>query len=251
MLKYFKFIQMVEVAALALILGVVASPALFAQVPEYTKRVYYFYEMGNQIPLSDFNLGSDEMIRDKDGNGLGFSWVFKKGTNLRAELDFGYSKTIYQGQVEDGVEVTFVPQGGSGYSALSTSTNVVYDFNIEFDNPYVGVNFVFHHFRIGGGRILQSTKGDVQLYAEGFKIAAAEYETKNQLYGIAGFDLNLDWLFVGGYARMFEAPGLKVTYCNEVALGALACQRIRGATGNRNLRSNSFGEWILQVGILF
>ncbi len=223
----------------------------YAQLPEYNMRAYYFYEVGNQIPLSDFNLGSDEMIKDSDGNGLGFSWEFKRGDKLRAELDLGYSRTIYKGEVEDGVNVTFEPQTGSGYEILSSSKNVVYDFNVEFDNPYLGLSFVLYYFRFGLGRIMQSSTGDIKLYASRIKIAEAKYEAKNQLYGQIGFDLNLDWLYVGGYIRAFDSPSLKITYCNEDALGALACQRIKGATGNRNLRSNTFGEGVIHLGVLF
>ncbi len=237
---------------LVLVLSILMSINLFAELPDYEKRVYYFYEVGNQIPLSDFNLGSEETIRDQDGNGLGFSYVFKKGTNLLAEFDLGYSRTVYKGQVEDGVDVDFEPQEGSGIIFTSESTNVTYDFDLEFQNPYIGINFLFNFgLKIGGGRIIQSSSGDVHLYAEDILIAKAEYETKNQLYGLAGFEFNLDWLYVGGYIRAYEAPSLKITYCNEPALGALACSRIRGATGNRNLRSNAFGEGILQLGILF
>jgi hypothetical protein len=238
--------------SLIILLVILNSIDALAELPDYDKRVYYFYEVGNQIPLSDFNLGSDETIRDQDGNGLGFSYVFKKGKNLLAELDLGYSRTVYKGRVEDGVEVAFEPQTGSGYDILSSSTNVVYDFDLEFQNPYIGINFVFFFgLKIGGGRIIQSSSGDVILYAEDIKIAEAEYETKNQLYGQVGFEFNLDWLYVGGFVRAFEAPALKITYCNEVALGTLACSRIKGAAGNRNLRSNAFGEGVLQLGILF
>ena len=163
-----------------------------AEPSPYDVRIYYFYEVGNQIPLSDFALGSDELIKDNDGNGLGFSWVIREGNMLKLELDMGYSRTIYQGEVEDGVDVTFVPQTGSGLEALSQSKNVTYDFDLVFQNPYIGFNAVIGFFRIGGGRILQSVEGDVTLSAENIVIATAEYETKNQLYGQVGFDFIIE-----------------------------------------------------------
>ena len=128
---------------------------------------------------------------------------------------------------------------------------MVYDFDLIFQNPYIGFNVVIDYFRIGGGRIIQSVEGDVTLYAENIEIAKAEYETKNQLYGQIGLDFNLEGLYFGAFLRAFEAPSLKITSCNEQALGKLVCSRIRGATGNRNLRSNSFGEGILQFGMMF
>jgi hypothetical protein len=83
------------------------------------------------------------------------------------------------------------------------------------------------------------------------EIATARYTAKTQLYGQAGFNFNLDNLFFGFLIRAFEAPSLEITSCNTAALGETVCRRIRGATGNRNLRSNAFGEGILQVGLLF
>ncbi|MBT4087711.1 MAG: hypothetical protein HOE30_04375 [Deltaproteobacteria bacterium] len=222
-----------------------------AQAEDYSVRIYYFYEVFNQIQLSDFALGSNETIKDTDGNGLGLSWVIKEGKNLKLELDLGYSRTKYTGSVEDGVEVTFEPQIGSGFDVLSQSTNVVYDFDIEFQNPFIGFNFVLNHFRFGGGRIFQSSTGGVTLYASNIEIATAKYVTKTQLYGQAGFEFNLDSLHFGFLLRAFEAPTLQIINCNEAALGQTVCQRVQGATGNRNLRSNAFGEGILQIGFLF
>lgn len=221
------------------------------EVPDYSTRVYYFYEVGNQIQLSDFELGSDETIRDKDGNGIGFSWIIKRGKMVNLELDMGYSRTVYQGAVEDGVTVSFSPQSGSGYEALSSSTNVTYDFDVVFQNPYVGFNVVFPYFRIGGGRLFQSTSGDVTLTTEGVEIVKAEYSTRTQLYYHLGFYLWLDDLFFGASFRAFESPELNIKSCNEAALGTLVCNRIRGASGNRNLRSNSSGEGVLQFGMVF
>ncbi len=231
-------------------LGVLAINVA-AEIPSYSARIYYFYEVGNQIPLADFALGSTEMIRDKDGNGLGFSWVVREGNELKLELDFGYSQTVYRGEVEDGVNVTFVPQTGTGMEILSQSKNVTYDFDLVFQNPYIGFNVVVGYFRIGGGRIIQSVEGDVTLYAENIEIARAEYETKNQLYGQIGLDFILEGLYFGAFVRAFEAPSLKIISCNEAALGTLVCSRIQGATGNRNLRSNAFGEGVIHAGFMF
>lgn len=224
---------------------------LSAELPEYESSIYYLYEVGNEIKLSDFEMGSDEKIRDSDGNGVGFNWLLKKGEQVILELDAGYSRTIYKGQVEDGVEVTFTPQSGEGFDVLSGSKNVVYDFDLEFQNPYLGLNIGYENFRIGGGRIFQSSKGDVKIYAEDFEIVRAEYETGTQLYYQLGFELHLEDLFFKIFFRAFEAPALKITYCNEPALGALTCKRIEGATGNRNNRSTSYGEGLLEFGIYF
>lgn len=128
---------------------------------------------------------------------------------------------------------------------------MVYDFDLIFQNPYIGFNVVIDYFRIGGGKIIQSIDGDVTLYAENIEIAKAKYETKNQLYGLIGLDLNLEGLYFGALLRGFEAPSLKITSCNKEALGTLVCSLINGATGNRNLRSNSFGESVLQIGLMF
>lgn len=236
----------------AVLLLLTPLTAQAVNTPDYSTRLYYFYQVGNQIPLSDFELGSDETIRDKDGNGIGFSWIIKRGKVINLELDFGTSQTVYEGQVEDGVSITFVPQSGEGFDTLSSSTNVTYDFDVTFQNPYVGFNIVFPHFVIGGGRIFQTVTGDVKLSSKGFEeLVTAEYETGTQLYYHLGFFLWLDDLFFGASFRAFEAPELKVKTCNEKALGTLACDRIRGASGNRNLRSNSFGEGLLQFGMVF
>ena len=252
MIKYLVQKQFfILVAIVVSFLGVFTIEAIAQQIPSYSNRFYYFYEVGNQIPLSDFALGSSEKIKDKDGNGLGFSWVIREGNKLKLELDLGYSRTVYKGQVEDGVEVTFEPQAGTDYEVLSSSKNVVYDFDLIFQNPYIGFNAVIDYFRIGGGKIIQSVEGDVTLYAENIEIAKAKYETKNQLYGLIGLDFNLEGLYFGSLLRAFEAPSLKITSCNKEALGTLVCSRINGATGNRNLRSNSFGEGVLQIGLMF
>jgi hypothetical protein len=224
---------------------------LYAELPEYDTSIYYLYEVGNEIQLSDFEMGSDEKIKDKDGNGIGFNWLLKKGEKVILELDGGYSRTIYKGQVEDGVEVSFSPQAGEGYDALSSSKNVTYDFDLEFQNPYIGLNVGYENFRIGGGRIFQSSKGDIKIYAEDFEIVRAEYETGTQLYYQLGFELHLEDLFFKAFFRAFEAPALNITYCNAAALGTLVCNRIEGATGNRNNRSTSYGEGLLEFGMYF
>lgn len=252
MLTKIKLSLRTALAYLSLLMVLLWFPTgIFAQASDYSSRVYYLYEVGNQIPLSDFNLGSTEFIKDTDGNGVGFSMVIKEGNKLKLEFDLGYSRTEYRGSVEDGVDITFEPQVGSGYETLSQSTNVVYDFNIEFQNPYLGLCVVAEIFRACGGRIFQSVEGDISISSSNIELATAEYETKSQLYGQAGFDLALDNIFFGVTIRAFEAPSLKITSCNEAALGALVCQRIQGATGNRNLRSNAFGEGVLYLGILF
>ena len=219
---------------------------------EYDFRISYLYEVANQLALSDFELGSDETIRDQDGNGFGVGWVFKKGNNVHFELDLGYTRTVYRGPIEDGGNVTFVPQEGTEFEAISTSTNVVYDFDVTFHNPFVGVNvLLFKYFRLGGGRILQSVDGEVKLKVLGFEIVQASYEPTTQLYYQGGVNFAIESVMAGVLVRQFEAPALKIKSCNEAALGSLLCSRVRGATGNRNQRTNIFGGGIIHISFLF
>lgn len=179
MIKYLVQKQFfILVAIVVIFLGIFKIEAIAQQIPSYSNRFYYFYEVGNQIPLSDFALGSAEKIKDKDGNGMGFSWVIREGNKLKLELDLGYSRTVYNGQVEDGVEVTFEPQAGTGYEVLPSSKNVVYDFDLIFQNPYIGFNVVIDYFRIGGGKIIQSVEGDVTLYAENYRDCKSQIRDK-------------------------------------------------------------------------
>ncbi|OGG97199.1 MAG: hypothetical protein A2527_10305 [Candidatus Lambdaproteobacteria bacterium RIFOXYD2_FULL_50_16] len=237
--------------SLALALSLFWGFALLAEETRERSRIYYLYEVGNQIALADFNLGSTETIRDRDGNGGGMSLVFKRGKFMALSLDFGYSQTQYKGAIEDGVSVQFEPQVGLGFEALSSSTNVTYDFDVAFKNPYAGVNLLFNNFLLGGGRIFQSATGGVSLSSQSVELVKASYHTQTQLYWQGGFLLDIDDLFVSVLARAFEAPSLQIDSCNESALGTTLCNRIRGATGNRNQRSVAFGEGILQIGILF
>jgi len=246
-----KLIKFLIFIPLAITLVFIFNKKLVAAVPDYNMRIYYLYEVGNQIPLADFELGSAESIKDKSGSGLGLSFVIKSGKKLLLELDLGYSSTLYQGLVEDGVSITFIPQAGQGYDTISSSKNVTYDFDLAFQNPYAGLNIVFNNFRIGGGQIFQKSKGGVTLYTSDIKIVEATYETRTQLYWQAGFDLDMDGLYFSAFIRSFEAPELTIIDCNEKALGVLACQRIRGATGNRNLRTTNFGGGVLQFGFIF
>jgi len=227
------------------------STSLYADPARDGARLYYFLEVGNQIALSDFQMGSIETIKDKDGNGLGWSFLLREGHTINLALDMGYSKTIYKGAIEDGVDVAFTPQSGTGYEILSSSTNVTYDFDVAFQNPYLGLNVLFDHFLIGGGRLFQTAQGGVRLSSQKIAIATASYKTGTQMYWIFGFHGALGNLYFGAYARGFEAPALNIDSCNIAALGELACARLQSATNNRNLRSNQFGEGILKLGLLF
>lgn len=234
-----------------LLFVVFAGPVVAQEKPREQSRAYYLYEVSNQLQLSDFEMGSTETIKDQDGNGLGFSFIVKKGQRITLALDMGYSKTVYRGAIEDAVSVSFEPQSGTDYEALSSSTNVTYDFDMTFSNPYVGLNVLFDHFMIGGGRLMQSAEGNVVLSSQGIQLVEATYEPGNQLYWQGGFLLNLDDLFIAILARGYEAPALKILSCNEAAVGATTCARIEGATGNRNARSTTFGEGVLRFGLLF
>lgn len=214
-------------------------------------RMYYFYTVGNQIALSDFNLGSQETIKDRDGNGLGYNFVLRKGKRINLAIDYGYSRTQYTGTVEDAVVVTFVPQAGTDYEALSSSTNVSYVFDTVFSNPYLGINLSINQFRIGGGRIFQSVKGGVTLESQNVELVKAHYVGAGHLYGMAGFDFDIDEFYLGLYGRMFEAPELVMDSCNSAAVGSTVCDRIEAAINNRNNQSRVFTEGLITLGLLF
>ena len=135
--------------------------SLWAQNSASSTRITYLYEVNNQLQLSDFELGSKETIRDRDGNGISFGWNFLQESKFFWELDVGITRTEYKGQVEDGVSVSFVPQSGSEFESVSSSTNVTYDFGLTFQNTFLGVNAVIpsknerFRLRLGGGRIFR------------------------------------------------------------------------------------------------
>ncbi|MDH5559663.1 MAG: hypothetical protein OEY59_02260 [Deltaproteobacteria bacterium] len=224
----------------------------FGLSDDHFARIYYLYEVNNQIPLSEFELGSAESIRDRDGNGAGLSLVLKKGNNLVLEFDMGYSRTVYMGAVEDGVNITFLPQTGSGFETISSSKNVVYNFDVAFENPYVGLNLTFHEMmRVGGGRVYQSSKGQVSITAQDIEIINATFDARTQLYFQIGFNIDVGAYFFTGFLRSMEAPQVKIQSCNELAVGALNCSRIKGVIENRNLKSNKLTGGVLQFGLRF
>ena len=57
--------------------------------------------------------------------------------------------------------------------------------------------------------------------------------------------------FIGFSFRAFQAPALKIKNCNEAAIGALACQRVKGTAGNRNQQSNAFQGGLLYASLQF
>jgi hypothetical protein len=100
-------------------------------------QISYIREVGNYLFLSDFQLGSEEWIADKEGHGLSIGWLLRNKNSEFFLVNLGYSQAIYDGTVEDGVNVHFQPKTGSGFEALSTSNNIVYKVDLQFDNPFI------------------------------------------------------------------------------------------------------------------
>ncbi len=225
--------------------------------------INYIREVANELYLSDFQLGSAERIRDPDGNGVGVSmFLANQGSSFWA-LEFGRSTTKYQGKVEDGVNVSFVPQPGSGFEALSSSSNVVYEMDLEFANPYIGLNYTnwaitraSHGWLLpstyGIGRIQQKAKGEVRILSlSGVELARAKYRSGLHDYYQLGWAVNFDFVYLSLTLRHVTSPVLEVLSCNEAAIGKQACDRFYAATGNRDAATQIFTGGVMQIGILF
>ena len=244
---------------------VMLSVCQTSQAEEGPLRVAYIREVSNQLYLSDFQLGSNETIRDQDGHGFSAGWLFFDEGLEFFEVEVGVSYTKYQGTIEDGVNVTFVPQAQSGFESLSESKNILYDVDLSFQNPFFGVNYT--NWEIVGfgfrGRVLlpatytvgvifQRAEGQVRIKGiDGTEIARASYRSATQYYGGIGWAYHLEALYLSLLLRHVSSPILEIKACNEVAIGDLACQRVRAATGNRNNSLQLFTGGVLSVGILF
>ena len=104
-------------------------------------HISYIREVNNQLFLSDFQLGSEESIRDKNGHGVSLGWLINNDGEKFFLLNTGISHTDYQGTVEDGVNVTFEPKTGSDYEALSQSKNIFYEFDQSFTNTFISLSY--------------------------------------------------------------------------------------------------------------
>ena len=90
-------------------------------------HISYIREVNNQLYLSDFQLGSEESIKDNNGHGFSLGWLIKNEGGKFFLFNTGISNTYYHGTIEDGVNVSFRPQSGSGYESLSQSKNIFYE----------------------------------------------------------------------------------------------------------------------------
>lgn len=228
-------------------------------------RISYIREVENQLYLSDFQLGSNETIRDQDGHGFSLGWLFFDDGLEFFELDVGLSYTKYKGTIEDGVNVEFVPQPDSGFDSLSESKNIIYDVDLNFRNPYVGLNYT--NWRVVGfgfrgrvllpatysaGAIFQKAEGQVRIKGtDGTEIAKASYRSATQYYGGVGWSYHLEAFYLTLLLRYVTSPVLEIESCNEVAIGEAACKRVQAATGNRNNSLQLFTGGVLSAGILF
>ena len=249
-----------------LIFFVSSTSRVYAQERNENMHISYIREVNNQLYLSDFELGSSETIKDTEGHGIATGWFFANEGDKFFLLDMGYSKTRYNGTVEDGVSVSFSPKTGTGYDAVSESKNIIYDVDLEFDNPYIGISYTnwnltadglrFSNFPIpptwGVGIISQKAKGDVKIRTtEGIDIAEATYKSGLQRYYFMGYSFNIEFVYFSIILRHVTSPELEVTSCNEDAIGKEACDRFYAANGNRNNAPVIFTGGVLSVGIMF
>lgn len=250
------------VLALSLCLGGLPSPLAAAEEGDF--YLAYVREVGNQLYLSDFQLGSQEAIRDQDGHGTALGWLLNYTGYSFWNFEIGRSTTLYQGRVEDGVNVDFSPQAGSGYGAVSESKNIYYDVDLTFDNPYFALqytNWLIPQEALKQGYwapstfvigvIQQKAQGEVSIKAKKVEIATAEYDSGNRKYYALGWSFKWEFVYFGIIFRNVQQPMLQITSCNEAAVGSLACERINAATGNRNQTAAVFNGGLLQLGMFW
>ncbi len=229
-------------------------------------QLSYIREVGNLLYLSDFQLGSDEVIADQEGHGLSIGWFIKNTGKEFFLFNIGYSETAYIGNVEDGVDVSFQPRAGTGFGALSESKNIIYEIDLRFENPFISfsytnwdiVSFGVHASHIpwpstyGFGVIIQSVAGEIVIRGiDQTQIAQADYDSGLRRFALLGWDFNFEFMYVSLIFRHVESPVLNVKNCNSDAIGELACDRMLAGTGNRNAATSIFTGGVLAVGILF
>ena len=227
--------------------------------------ISYIREVENQLFLSDFQLGSEESIRDEEGHGFSLGMLINnKGTEF-FHISAGISNTSYRGTIEDGVNVSFEPKIGTGFDALSQSKNIFYEFDLSFSNPFISISYTNWlitywglQFQIplpstyGIGFISQKAQGNVIIRGiDGSQIAEATYESGTQRFYSMGWSFNFEFLQISFIFRHVTSPALKIDSCNADAVGDLACARIEAATGNRNNAPQLFTGGVFTVGMLF
>ncbi len=228
-------------------------------------NISYIREVENQLFLSDFQLGSEESIRDEDGHGASLGWLINnKGTSFFL-LSAGSSHTSYRGTVEDGVNVSFAPKTQTGFEALSISKNIFYEFDLSFTNPFVSVSYTNWLITYAGleariplpstygiGLVFQKAAGNIVIKGiDGTEIAEATYESGTQRFYSMGWSFNYEFLQMSLIFRHVTSPILNIESCNAEAVGDLACDRIQAATGNRNNATQIFTGGVFSVGMLF
>ena len=229
-------------------------------------QISYIREVENQLYLSDFQLGSQETIRDEDGHGSSLGWLINNQGTEFFLLNFGISHTQYRGTVEDGVNVSFKPKTGSGFEALSESKNIFYEIDLSFTNPFISLSYTnwliteagLRGFRFplpstyGIGLIPQKAEGNIIIKGiDGSKIAEATYDSGTQRFYLLGWKFNFEFLYLSLILRNVTSPVLHIENCNSEAVGDLACERIKAATGNRNSSTQLFTGGVFAAGILF
>ena len=230
-------------------------------------HISYIREVNNQLFLSDFQLGSEESIRDKNGHGVSLGWLINNDGEKFFLLNTGISHTDYQGTVEDGVNVTFEPKTGSDYEALSQSKNIFYEFDHSLTNTFISLSYTnwqitTHGLRHWSGTPLPSTYGIglISQKVEGNTIikgidetliAEATYNSGLQRFYLLGWSFNYEFLQMSFILRYVTSPVLNIKSCNTEAVGDLACDRIKAATGNRNNSPQLFTGSVFSVGMLF
>jgi hypothetical protein len=250
---------------LILLLLIAFAPFLVLAEEWGNYHISYIREVGNQLYLSDFQLGSEETIKDEDGHGISIGRFFNNNGVSFFLISLGTSQTIYRGTVEDGVNVGFTPSIGSGYEVLSSSKNIFYDVKLEFTNNYISFNYtnwnilrysLRSHYLLpstyGIGLIFQTAKGNVDIKGiDDTLIARASYQSGVQRFFYLGWSVNYEFLYLSLLARYVTSPVLEIDYCNLEAVGQAACDRIEAATGNRNNSTTLFTGGVFELGILF
>ena len=225
----------------------------------------YIREVSNPLALSDFQIGSEETIRDVDGHGSALGFLLNNQGHSFWTLEIGSSRTHYEGTIEDGVNIDFSPQTGTGFEALSESKNIFYDVALDFENPYMSLtytNWKIVEYSLRGHYLLPSTYGIglIKQKASGLvtirgiddsEIATATYKSGDRRFFGMGWEVNFEFLYLSLLFRNVEAPELEILSCNEAAVGELACARIRSATGNRNNQTAIFNGGVFKAGFMF
>lgn len=254
---------------LGILLPVCFQPAMEIMADEFGNvPVSYVREIGNELHLSDFQLGSEETIKDEDGHGMSIGRIVANRGYSFILLSAGLTTTRYSGVVEDGVEFSFEPTSGSGFEVLSSSNNIFYHVDLQFSNPFVAFSYtnweitkasvthwtgsVFLPSTYGFGLIFQKAEGEIVIKGiDDTLIATASYRSATQLFGMLGWTLQFDFAYASLSLRYVTSPELSIDYCNEEAVGEDACDRIEAATGNRNQANMPFTGGVFEVGILF